>query len=566
MLRQVIVTIMGNVDSGKSHTIDIIKKTSIVKSEPGKITQTIKAYSIDLDTIKKMCVTLSNLANIKIPGLLLIDTPGHAAFTNLRKRGGSLADIAILVIDINEGIKPQTVESIEILKENKTPFIISLNKIDLIPGWRDNNKKTLIDNLNSQSDQTKKIIESKLYGIVAKIYEFGLNTERFDRVEDFTKTVAIVPTSAKTSEGIPELLMVITGLAQKFLETKLKYNSNKGGEGTVLEIKEEKGLGTTLDIILYDGKIKQGDTIVIGTLQNPLVTKAKAIFLTEKKTPVNEVEAASGLRLICPETKDVIPGMPIKVVNNNLEEIKQKVLNEVKKLTLEIDNEGIIIKADSLGSLEALIQILKEKKVKIKRASISNITKKDIAEALASNSLDKVILGFRVKSIQTNEVKIITSDVIYTLLEDYEKWYKKEKENSEKNRFSKLVNLTKIQILAGYVFRKSGPAIVGCDVLEGTLKTNTPLFKDDKKITEVKGMQKDGKAIQEGNKGDSLAVSLTDITIGKQVNEGDILYSHPTESQFKEFKELKEALTPGEKQILKEIAELKRKNQPSWGL
>ena len=557
---------MGNVDSGKSHTIDIIKKTSIVKSEPGKITQTIKAYSIDLDTIKKMCVTLSNLANIKIPGLLLIDTPGHAAFTNLRKRGGSLADIAILVIDINEGIKPQTVESIEILKENKTPFIISLNKIDLIPGWRDNNKKTLIDNLNSQSDQTKKIIESKLYGIVAKIYEFGLNTERFDRVEDFTKTVAIVPTSAKTSEGIPELLMVITGLAQKFLETKLKYNSNKGGEGTVLEIKEEKGLGTTLDIILYDGKIKQGDTIVIGTLQNPLVTKAKAIFLTEKKTPVNEVEAASGLRLICPETKDVIPGMPIKVVNNNLEEIKQKVLNEVKKLTLEIDNEGIIIKADSLGSLEALIQILKEKKVKIKRASISNITKKDIAEALASNSLDKVILGFRVKSIQTNEVKIITSDVIYTLLEDYEKWYKKEKENSEKNRFSKLVNLTKIQILAGYVFRKSGPAIVGCDVLEGTLKTNTPLFKDDKKITEVKGMQKDGKAIQEGNKGDSLAVSLTDITIGKQVNEGDILYSHPTESQFKEFKELKEALTPGEKQILKEIAELKRKNQPSWGL
>ena len=566
MLRQVIVTIMGNVDSGKSHTIDIIKKTSIVKSEPGKITQTIKAYSIDLDTIKKMCVTLSNLANIKIPGLLLIDTPGHAAFTNLRKRGGSLADIAILVIDINEGIKPQTVESIEILKENKTPFIISLNKIDLIPGWRDNNKKTLIDNLNSQSDQTKKIIESKLYGIVAKIYEFGLNTERFDRVEDFTKTVAIVPTSAKTSEGIPELLMVITGLAQKFLETKLKYNSNKGGEGTVLEIKEEKGLGTTLDIILYDGKIKQGDTIVIGTLQNPLVTKAKAIFLTEKKTPVNEVEAASGLRLICPETKDVIPGMPIKVVNNNLEEIKQKVLNEVKKLTLEIDNEGIIIKADSLGSLEALIQILKEKKVKIKRASISNITKKDIAEALASNSLDKVILGFRVKSIQTNEVKIITSDVIYTLLEDYEKWYKKEKENSEKNRFSKLVNLTKIQILAGYVFRKSGPAIVGCDVLEGTLKTNTPLFKDDKKITEVKGMQKDGKAIQEGNKGDSLAVSLTDITIGKQVNEGDILYSHPTESQFKEFKALKEVLSSGEKQILKEIAELKRKNQPSWGL
>src|SRR3989344_6427827 len=205
MLRQVIVTIMGNVDAGKSETIDCTK--------------------------------------IKVPGLLFIDTPGHKAFTNLRKRGGSLADIAILIVDINEGLKPQTLESIEILKENKTPFIIALNKIDLIHNWISDPENTFLKNIQKQKPEVQKLIEEKLYSLVGKLYELNLNTERFDRVEDFTKQIAMIPMSARTSEGIPELLMMLTGLAQKFLEAQLNYDPEAPAEGTILEVNEEKGLG-----------------------------------------------------------------------------------------------------------------------------------------------------------------------------------------------------------------------------------------------------------------------------------------------------------------------------------
>ena len=282
MLRQVIITILGNVDSGKSKLVDFIKKSSIVESEPGRITQSIKAYSIDLDTVKKLSKGLLNTEKIKVPGLLFIDTPGHAAFINLRKRGGSLADIAILVIDIQDGIKPQTLECIEILKQNKTPFVIALNKIDLLPGWFSKLEVSLIKNIESQQDYVNKNIEERLYRLVTKLYDLGFNAERFDRIEDFTKQVAIIPLSAKSGEGIPELLITMTGLAQKFLESSLKYDPNAPGEGTILEVTEEKGLGKCLDTIIYKGKLKVGDNIVIGTLKEPIVTKVKALFIGEK--------------------------------------------------------------------------------------------------------------------------------------------------------------------------------------------------------------------------------------------------------------------------------------------
>src|SRR3989344_1557361 len=203
MLRQIIVTVMGNVDSGKSHIIDAIKKTSIVKSEPGQITQSINAYSLSLEDIKKICGKLleQSKKQFDIPGILFIDTPGHAAFSNLRKRGGNLADIAILVIDINEGLKSQTYECIEILKQEKTPFVIALNKIDLISGWgrKDN---ILVKNIDSQNEDTAKHFNNKFYDIVAKLSELGFNSERFDRIDDFTKQITLVPISAKTEEGI----------------------------------------------------------------------------------------------------------------------------------------------------------------------------------------------------------------------------------------------------------------------------------------------------------------------------------------------------------------------------
>ena len=280
MLRQPIITVMGNVDSGKTQLLDTIRNTSIVGSEPGRITQCIGCSLIPISAVKKICGDLleKHQLAIKIPGFVIIDTPGHAAFTNLRKRGGNLADIAVLVVDINEGVKPQTEECISILKQYKTPFVVALNKIDLLHGWNSISKIGLLESIQKQSDSVMLLLEKKLYEAVGKLSELGFNSERFDRVEDYTKQVAIIPLSAKTGEGIAELFMVVTGLSQKFLESSLRIDVNGSAKGTVLEVKEEKGLGMTVDVIIYDGSIKCNDTIVVGSLAEPIITKIKALF------------------------------------------------------------------------------------------------------------------------------------------------------------------------------------------------------------------------------------------------------------------------------------------------
>ncbi|MBS3152219.1 translation initiation factor IF-2 [Candidatus Woesearchaeota archaeon] len=569
MLRQLIVSLLGNVDSGKSQTIDCIKKTSIVTSEPGKITQSIKAYSISLQAIKDICKDLLDLSKIKVPGLLFIDLPGHKAFSNLRKRGGSLADIAILVVDINEGLKPQTIEAIEILKENKTPFVIALNKLDLVNGWRSNLDLHLIKSIASQSSSVQKLLDDKIYSLVAALYKNGLSAERFDRVEDFTKQLVMIPMSAKTGEGIPELLMLITGLAQKFLESQLSYDPETSAEGTILEITEEKGLGLCMDVIVYKGKVRINDAIVVGTLSEPIATKIKALFLVEKNQlkSIKEAEAAIGVKISAQNIDQVIPGMPFRVANKDLEKTKIEIKKQVEEITIELDKEGVVIKADTLGSLEALIGMLREKNIKVKRASIGDINKKDIAEALSSlDQLNKIILGFNVRASETNEVKTITDNIIYSLIDKFDEWYNSEKKAIEEKLMGNVPKPCKIKILEGYIFRQSSPAVCGIEVLSGVLKNGINLMKDDKSITEVKELQHEGKKLTEAKRGEQLAISMPGITIGRQVKEGDILYSDLTEEQFRIYKKMKKLITDEDVNILKEIAELKRKNNPGWGI
>ena len=331
-------------DHGKTSILDKIRGSSIAANEAGGITQAIGASIIPIETIKKICGPLLDALKMKftIPGLLFIDTPGHAAFTNLRKRGGNLADIAILVIDINEGVKPQTIESIEILKSYKTPFVIAANKIDLIAGWQTHIESTLISSIQKQSQKVQELLEKKIYGLVGKISELGFDSDRFDRIEDFTRVIAIIPTSAKTGEGIPELLMVITGLAQKFLEGCLKCDVEGYAKGTIVEVKEERGLGKCIDVILYDGSLKRNDTIIIGTLTEPIVTKVKGLFepmplkeMRDKKSKfksVKEVHAATGVRVSAPDIEGAIAGMPIRSCSKeDIEKVKAEIRSSYQR-------------------------------------------------------------------------------------------------------------------------------------------------------------------------------------------------------------------------------------------
>jgi translation initiation factor 5B len=591
IIRRPIITLLGHVDHGKTTLLDHIRKSTVAEGEAGGITQAIGSSIVPIDTIKKICGNLLEKIgySLTIPGLLFIDSPGHAAFTSLRERGGSLADIAILIVDINEGFKPQTEESIEILKSNKVPFIVAANKVDLINGWKYDEKKSMIANINSFDYNTQAEFEKKMYELVGKMGEKGLQAERFDRVTDFTKQISIIPVSAKKGQGIAELLMVLTGLGQKYLGKNLEIEEDSNAKGTILEVKEEKGLGLTINAIIYSGKLKVNDTIVIGGLDQPIVTKIRALLepneLNEirdaksKFKNVKEVIAATGVKISAPNFEGVISGMPLKSISNkdDLEEAKEEVQREIKKIIVDDEEcEGILIKADTIGSLEALKKLLKEKNVIVSSASLGDITKKDLtkAESSKSNKFNCIILGFNInvpndiKDLAKNKgIKIINEQIIYKTIEEYEKYIENLKKEIELTELSRIVRPAKISILKGYLFRQSNPAIVGVDIEVGKVKTGDPIMNvEGKEVATVKSMKEGKENITQAQQGQQLAMALDGATIGRQIDEGDFIYTDVPEEDFVKLKKLKKHLTPNEIDILKEIAEIKRKNNPVWGV
>ncbi len=587
-LRKVLITVVGHVDHGKTTLLDRIRNSSVAEKEAGLITQAIGASIVPQETIKRMCGALFERLNLQLslPGILAIDTPGHAAFTNLRKRGGNLADIAIVVIDINEGFMPQTEESIEILKASKTPFIIAANKIDLIPGWHEHPELSLLEQINAQPQHCQEIFERKMYELIGRLSEkFGMNAERFDRVSDYTKEIAIVPISAKKAYGLAELLVVVIGLAQRFLETNLRISIDGPAKGTVLEVKEDKGLGKTIDVIIYDGTLKVNDTIVIGGVEKPIVTKIKALFepaplseMREKRTryeSVKDVVAATGVKISAKDLDNVVAGMPVESVPDllYLDEVKLRVQQQVQEVMIETDKSGVVIKAESLGSLEAMITLLRDKGVTIRKAGIGMITKKDVSDAqvvLHQDPLLGCIIGFNVDlatDVNLGNVKLILNNVIYKLIDDLERWQAESRRNIESSQLDVLTRPFKIELLRGYVFRQSNPAVIGVSVEAGTLRTNVQVMNTEGKVlSSIKGIQQEKENVEKAELGKQVAVALPNVIIGRQINEGDVLYSYIPEEEFVKLKNFKEFLSSDEKDILREIATIMRKFNPVWGV
>jgi len=575
MIRQPIITVLGHVDHGKTALLDKIRGTAIAAKEAGGITQHIGATEIPISAIKKICKGLLETLKIKItiPGLLFIDTPGHEAFTNLRARGGSISDLAILVIDIVQGFQPQTIECVEILRKYKVPFIVAANKIDLIDGWQSSHEP-FTQNLRNQRDDAVAKLEERIYKIVEELAKYNFNADRFDRVTDFTKQICIVPISAKTGEGIAELLMILTGLAQKYLEDKLKIEVKGPGKGVVLDVKKTLA-GIALDVILYDGHIKQGDTIVLAGKQGPIITKIRAILkpkpLSElreserKFRKIDEAYAAAGIRILAKNIEEALAGSPL-IVAKDIDKACKDVQKEIAKIIFNKQNTGAIVKADTLGSLEALTKLL-EGVVPIRKADVGNISRADIMEVKsvrAEDPLKAVIFGFNVyvnedakKLAEDYKIKIFLSNVIYKLKEDYEKWIEKaKKEEIEK---LKATLPAKIKILPGYIFRQSKPAIFGIEVICGTLKPNCYLMRKDGRIVgRLKSMQEHGENIKEAKKGKRVAIAVEGLTIGRQANEGDMLYVFLEDRDISIIEEkLLNMLSDEEKELLNEIKRIK---------
>ena len=581
MIRQPIVTVVAHVDHGKTTLLDYIRHTTVAAKEAGAITQNIGTTQVPVETIKKLCGPLLERFNIKIeiPGLLFIDTPGHASFVGMRERGGSIADIAVLLIDINEGVKPQTEESIEILKRTKTPFVVALNKIDKIRGW-ENRDVCFLNNYPSQTDEVKAIFEEMFYRVVGDLSKYGFDAERFDRIEDFTKKLAIVPISAKTGEGIPELLTILTGLAQQYLKNRLTVGEKC--KGLILEVKEVRGLGTTIDTVIHDGSAKKNDYLVIAG-NEPIVTKIKALLVPEplrdiraerKFKPIDKVEAAMGVKIVAPGLDKAIAGSEFMIVST--EEEAKTIANDMKKELKEIktEEEGLILKASTIGGLEALVHIFNG--YPIKRANIGDITKKDIIDAEANkDEFLRVVVGFDVSATddavqmaKDKKIKILDSDVIYRLKEGYEE-FRKEKEKEIKEReIEGITRPAKFKILPGCVFRASNPAIVGCEVLGGLVRAGAKVVKqDDENITgKIKQIQSEGKNVDEAKMGDNVAISLIGISVGRHVKEGDIFITDLTSEEYKTLKKYKDLLSESEKATLEEIRNIKQAKDKFWGV
>lgn len=575
-IRQPIVTVCGHVDHGKTSILDCLRSSCIQEAEAGGITQKISFTSYPTDQLKIACPLIEKSGiKLNIPGFLLIDTPGHAAFTNLRKRGGSLADLAVLVVDISEGIKPQTAEVIQILKYNKTPFIIALNKIDKISGWRKMDD-SLKNSIEMQPQRVKQNFDEKYLTLIGSLQSYGLDADLFFNITDFTKKITMVPCSAQTKEGIPELIMMLCGLSQKFLTEKLELNEDP--KGVMLEIKKEKST-QYIEAILHDGKLKRTDTIAVAGFDGePIISKIRILEeiepLSSKFKAKEEVSASTGIRMQLVEKTEILPGMPFVKFKDNLEEIKEQFKKDIGE-SIQTQKQGIIAKADSLGSLEALLVLLKQNNIPVVKAGIGPINKTDAINAKANlelNELDSVIVGFNVNAKDevkeiSSKIKIITNDVVYKLIEDLVEWRQEKQKEVEKKRLMGLSTICKIELLPQFVFRNTKPAIFGVRVVGGKLISNLSLIdENDEKIGNVKNIQADQKRVDEAKEGLEVAMSLANVNYERQLKGKKFLYTNLGESQFREFKKNKDLLTGNEMQILREIAELKRKTNPEWGM
>ena len=589
-LRQPIVCVLGHVDTGKTSILDKIRGSAVALREVGNMTQHIGASFFPLETLKEICGPLSNaIGKIDIPGLLVIDTPGHNIFMNLRRRGGSVADIAILVIDIMKGFEPQTRESLSILRGRKTPFLVAANKIDAIPGWVKYPDIPFATSYLKQDPAVQRQLDELLYVIIGTFSRLGIKADRFDNVTDFTKTVAIVPVSAKTGEGIPELIAILIGLTQQYMQQKLLVSQGPG-KGTVLEVKEEPGLGLTLNVILYEGVIEKGETIVTGGKEEPVVTKIRAILLPkpldeirdprDKFTPVELVSAAAGIKISALGIENVIAGAPIYAANKEqtVEKLVKLVSEEVEKLRVVTDKVGVVLKTDTLGSLEAIVSELENNGTPVRLADIGDVSRREVIEASTikkSAPLQGVVLAFGVKVLPDAEeeaktlgVPIFQSNVVYHLVDEYKLWMEKERKAETKKALEALTLPGLVRVLPNCIFRKSKPAIFGVEVLKGRVRHGYRMLTRDGEIRgEIMQIQDKGESVPEAAIGMQVAISMQASTVGRDFDEGDELHVAVPEADWKKLmaKHQKD-LSTDDVETLKELIKIMRKKSPFWGL
>jgi len=587
-LRTPIVAVLGHVDHGKTSLLDKIRGSAVSEGEAGAITQHIGATAVPLDTISGIAGSLVDPDDFDLPGLLFIDTPGHHSFSTLRSRGGALADIAVLVVDVNDGFQPQTEEAIDILKRTGTPFIVAANKIDTTPGWNPQDGEPIQSTYEAQSDRARSRLDENLYEIIGQLSDSDFSADLYWRVQDFQANVGVVPVSAVTGEGVPDLLTVLMGLSQRYMKDQMAIDVEGPGAGTVLEVKEEKGFGTTLDVVMYDGTIREGDEIVVGGMHEPIVTEVRALLQpkplaeirTEKRFDrVESVAAAAGVKIAAPDLEDAMAGAPVRVIRDrNREAVIADVESELAEIEVDTEEEGVVVKADTLGSLEAMANAMREAEIPILRAEVGDVAPRDVAVAsTAGEDEHRAILGFNVdvlsnaeEEIEESDVRLFRDDVIYQLVEDYEAFVEERARAQQETVLDKIVRPARFQILPDHVFRQNNPAVVGVEVLSGTLKNNAYVGRFDgnefERLGQLSGIQKQGEDVSEARAGERVSVAIDGPTVGRQIDEGDELWVDLPEKHAKILEqELTDEIPADELEALQGFLDNHRRRDPFWG-
>ena len=620
--RQPIVSVLGHVDHGKTSVLDLVRsigterQASVMDREAGGITQHIGATEVPADVLNETCSAMLGGKNFKSPGLLFIDTPGHHSFVSLRNRGGSVADIAILVIDIMEGLQPQTIESLNTLKETKTPFVIAANKVDRIHGWRCESGRSFIQSFKEQREDVTSLFDDRYWKLLGQFSEHGFNIERYDKIRDFTQNVAVVPMSAKEGEGLQDLLAVSVGLAERFLEDRLTDTIGPA-QGTVLEMRDEVGMGKTIDVILYRGSLKIGDKIMLASNDGPFSTHIKGLKRPKGMSEMrdagkrwinfSEVDAACGVKIVAPKLEQAIAGTTLYLANTDEQiSIAKSAIQEewrgiydkmpvmcsaCNKISSRLEfveqcqngtcrgaveeKNGVVIKADTVGGLEALAFELFKLKIPVRQASVGPVNKKDILMAKSiQDPLNKVILGFSTKAnnevadelkADNSEIKFFSGSIIYHILDSFEEWREETKQAIEAEQRESLVYPGRLLYLKDHTFRSKGPAIVGMRVVGGRVHIGQRLMKlDGTPVGQIKSLRTRGSEdVKEANQGDEVAVAIQGPTVGRHIDELDEFYVDVPEKHAKRLKKIE--LTPIEQEILDELIRLHRKENHFWG-
>ncbi len=587
--RQPIVAVLGHVDHGKTSLLDHVRslgeqsRSSVMDREAGGITQHIGATEVPSEVLNELCAPLLGGKKFDSSGLLFIDTPGHHSFSSLRSRGGSLADIAILMVDIMEGCRPQTRESLRILKQSKTPFVVAANKVDRIHGWDAEEGRSMAISMRGQSKESLGLFDQRYWELVGQFAEEGFNLERYEKIKDFTKEIAMVPISAREGEGIQDLLAVVIGLAERYLSDQLT-DVDGSGEATVLEMKEERGLGKTLDLILHRGSIRKGDEIVLVSDRGGISTHVKGLFSPRGMSEMRDAGdrwdnteaayAAAGVKISAPSLDGVLVGTTLRVVNSDQERSAAiAAADEEANLSIELDEEGVCIKSDTVGGLEALAKELREVGVPIREASIGKVSRRDVRSAEASSDpLHRIIMAFSTEILEEAEdeissseagVKHIGSDIIYRILEEREEWVEARKNELEEESREIVVYPGRIMLLPDHTFRVSKPAVVGVRVLAGRVHIGQGLLKDGNRVGRIKSIRSGQESLKEAKQGSEVAISVDGVTVGRQIEEGDVLLVDIPESHARKLRKLE--MTPVEEEVYEELLAIHRKNDHFWG-